>query len=70
MYHSVESFSLPHVASITGTAVGGVNISGGGIAGILIGVVVGLIVLALVVIIAVWMFRRYKKKTAGNYDFL
>ena len=70
MYHSVESFSLSHVASITDAAVGGVNISGGGIAGILIGVVVGLIVLALVVIIAVWMFRRYKKKTAGGYDFL
>lgn len=63
------SFYHPHAAS-TDTIVGGVNISGGGIAGILIGVIVGLVVLALVVLIAVWIFRKYKKKTVADYDFL
>ena len=67
MYHL--SFYHPHAAS-TGTIVGGANISGGVIAGILIGVVAGLVVLVLVVLIAVWMFRKYKKRNVADYDFL
>ncbi len=62
-------FYHPHTAS-TGTVVGGANISGGGIAGILIGVIAGLVLLVLVVLIAVWMFRKYRKRTVSDYDFL
>ena len=58
------------LAASSGTIVGGANISGGGIAGILIGIVVGLVVLVSVVLIAAWMFRKYKKKTVAGYDFL
>ena len=63
------SFYHPHAASID-TIVGGAKISGGGIAGILIGVLAGLVVLVLVVLIAVWIFRKYKKRTVADYDFL
>ena len=68
-YVTVVSIHHLHAAS-TGAVVGGANISGGGIAGILIGVIVGLVLLVLVVLIAVWMFRKYKKRTVSDYDFL
>ena len=59
-----------HAASIDTVIGSQSNIGGGGIAGILIAVIAGLVLLVVVVLVAVWMFRKYKKKTVREYDIL